>query len=142
MGLYLILRQTPSHPVHTIGGAIGEWWVRMCSFRWACLTCATQVLQRDSLSNLTLRRDRRCHWLVSGIFNGGCDKTPTTALSIARVTLKWAETNGLVDADNFLAYGVGLTFFTLGTVGMAGSDDIFAAFCVGNSFVSELCPAS
>lgn len=24
--LYLILIHAPSHPIHTIGGAIGEWW--------------------------------------------------------------------------------------------------------------------
>lgn len=58
--------------------------------------------------------------------------------SIARKTLKWAEQRQWVDHDNFLAYGVGLTFFTLGVVGLIGSDDIFAGFIVGNSFVSAL----
>jgi len=27
MALYLILRKEVDHPVHSIGGAIGEWWV-------------------------------------------------------------------------------------------------------------------
>lgn len=44
--------------------------------------------------------------------------------SIARKTLKYAEQKGMIDHDNFLAYGVALAFFTLGTVGMIGSDDI------------------
>ena len=38
--------------------------------------------------------------------------------------MKYAEKNGHIDHDNFLAYGVGLAFFTLGVVGMIGSDDI------------------
>jgi sodium/hydrogen antiporter len=44
--------------------------------------------------------------------------------SVARKTLKYAEKKDLIDHDNFLAYGVGLAFFTLGTVGMIGSDEI------------------
>jgi hypothetical protein len=47
-----------------------------------------------------------------------------TCRSVARKTLKYAEKNGHIDHDNFLAYGVGLAFFTLGVVGMIGSDDI------------------
>jgi NhaP-type Na+/H+ or K+/H+ antiporter len=53
---------------------------------------------------------------------------------VARVTLKWAEQRDLVDHDNFLAYGVGLTFFILGTVGLIGSDDILCCFVAGNAF--------
>lgn len=38
IGIYLILRQTPSHPVHTVGGAIGEWYVDMsCEMSWRSL---------------------------------------------------------------------------------------------------------
>jgi len=33
-----------------------------------------------------------------------------------------------------LAFGVALTFFTLGVVGILGSDDILCCFVVGNSF--------
>ncbi len=51
-------------------------------------------------------------------------KTFSTVRSIARIALKWAEQRELVDHDNFLAFGVGLAFFTLGTVGCLGSDDI------------------
>lgn len=54
--------------------------------------------------------------------------------SAARKALKWAEQRDLVDHDNFLAFGVGLTFFTLGVVGMIGSDDILCCFVVGNAF--------
>jgi hypothetical protein len=57
--------------------------------------------------------------------------------SIARVTLKWAEQRDLVDHDNFLAYGVGLVFFILGTVGLIGSDDILCCFVAGMSVVSR-----
>ncbi|KAJ9107426.1 hypothetical protein QFC21_000877 [Naganishia friedmannii] len=99
MGIYLILRQTPSHPVHTIGGAIGEW--------------AYNILLYQILLSV----------LIGGVIG-----------YVARVTLKWAEQRDLVDHDNFLAYGVGLTFFILGTVGLIGSDDILCCFVAGNAF--------
>ena len=40
----------------------------------------------------------------------------------------------LIKKYSFLAIGIGLTFLTLGLTGMLGSDDILAAFVVGNSF--------
>jgi NhaP-type Na+/H+ or K+/H+ antiporter len=40
----------------------------------------------------------------------------------------------LIDHESFLAFGVALTFFTLGIVGIIGSDDILCCFVVGNSF--------
>jgi NhaP-type Na+/H+ or K+/H+ antiporter len=42
--------------------------------------------------------------------------------------------NSLIDHESFLAFGVALTFFTLGAVGILGSDDILCCFVVGNSF--------
>ena len=42
--------------------------------------------------------------------------------------------NSLIDHESFLAFGVALTFFTLGVVGILGSDDILCCFVVGNSF--------
>lgn len=53
--------------------------------------------------------------------------------SVARKGLKYAKLHHLIDHDNFLAYGVGLTFFTLGVVGLLGGDDLLACFIVGNS---------
>ncbi|CAO1622222.1 unnamed protein product [Jaminaea pallidilutea] len=53
---------------------------------------------------------------------------------IARKTLKWAESRQYIDKDNFFAFGLGLALFTLGTVGLFGSDDILACFVAGNSF--------
>jgi len=99
MALYLILRHSQQHPVHTIGGAVGEWFYNI-------------VLYQILLS------------IVLGAAIG----------FIARKTLKYAEKNGHIDHDNFLAYGVGLAFFTLGVVGMIGSDDILCCFVVGNAF--------
>jgi hypothetical protein len=40
----------------------------------------------------------------------------------------------LIDHESFLSFGVALTFFTLGVVGIIGSDDILCCFVVGNSF--------
>jgi NhaP-type Na+/H+ or K+/H+ antiporter len=40
----------------------------------------------------------------------------------------------LIDHESFLAFGVALTFLTLGVVGILGSDDILCCFVVGNSF--------
>jgi NhaP-type Na+/H+ or K+/H+ antiporter len=40
----------------------------------------------------------------------------------------------LIDHESFLSFGVALTFFTLGVVGILGSDDILCCFIVGNSF--------
>ena len=40
----------------------------------------------------------------------------------------------LIDHESFLSFGVALTFFTLGVVGILGSDDILCCFVVGNSF--------
>ncbi len=53
---------------------------------------------------------------------------------VARKSLKWAEQRMYIDKDNFLAYGLGLALFTIGTTGMFGSDDLLAAFVAGNSF--------
>jgi NhaP-type Na+/H+ or K+/H+ antiporter len=53
---------------------------------------------------------------------------------LAHKTLKWAETRGYIDRDNFFAYGFGLALFTLGTTGLFNSDDIFGCFIAGNAF--------
>lgn len=71
---------------------------------------------------------------------------------IARKAVKYAEEKNMIDHESyvilhiaitcdsngmscsFLAIGIGLTFLTLGLTGMLGSDDILAAFVVGNSF--------
>lgn len=99
MAMYLILRHSPDNPVHTIGGAIGQWFYNIILY---------QI----------------CFSIVLGIIIGYA----------ARKTLKYAETKDLIDHDNFLAYGIGLAFFTLGTVGMIGSDEILCCFVVGNAF--------
>ncbi|GAA5904888.1 uncharacterized protein JCM6883_004900 [Sporobolomyces salmoneus] len=52
---------------------------------------------------------------------------------IARKTLKEAHRRQLIDHESFLAYGIGLTFLTLGIVGVLGSDDVLACFIAGNS---------
>ncbi|BGO97657.1 hypothetical protein NBRC10513v2_001651 [Rhodotorula toruloides] len=52
---------------------------------------------------------------------------------IARKSLKFAHTRQLIDHESFLAYGVGLALFTLGVVGVLGSDDVLACFIAGNS---------
>jgi NhaP-type Na+/H+ or K+/H+ antiporter len=51
---------------------------------------------------------------------------------IARKTLKEAHRRQLIDHESFLAYGIGLTFLTLGIVGVLGSDDVLACF-IGES---------
>jgi len=76
MALYLILRHSQQHPVHTIGGAVGEWFYNI-------------VLYQILLS------------IVLGAAIG----------FIARKTLKYAEKNGHIDHDNFLAYGTEDTAF-------------------------------
>ncbi|WVW82386.1 hypothetical protein I302_104393 [Kwoniella bestiolae CBS 10118] len=53
---------------------------------------------------------------------------------IARKLLKFAKQRQLIDHESFLSFGVALTFFTLGWVGIIGSDDILCCFVVGNSF--------
>lgn len=53
---------------------------------------------------------------------------------LAHKTLKWAETRGYIDRDNFFAYGFGLALFTLGTTGLFNSDDILGCFVAGNAF--------
>ncbi|GAA5871710.1 hypothetical protein JCM3774_003025 [Rhodotorula dairenensis] len=52
---------------------------------------------------------------------------------LARKTLKFAHNHRLIDHESFLAYGVGLALFTLGVVGVLGSDDVLACFVAGNS---------
>ncbi|KWU46429.1 hypothetical protein RHOSPDRAFT_3541, partial [Rhodotorula sp. JG-1b] len=52
---------------------------------------------------------------------------------LARKTLKFAHNRRLIDHESFLAYGVGLALFTLGVVGVLGSDDVLACFVAGNS---------
>ncbi|GAA6057769.1 hypothetical protein JCM3770_006835 [Rhodotorula araucariae] len=52
---------------------------------------------------------------------------------VAAKTLKYAHSRQLVDHESFLAYGVGLALFTLGVVGVLGSDDVLACFVAGNS---------
>lgn len=42
--------------------------------------------------------------------------------------------DSMIDHESFLAFGVALTFLTLGVVGIIGSDDILCCFVVGNSF--------
>ena len=54
--------------------------------------------------------------------------------ALAHKTLKWAETRGYIDRDNFFAYGFGLALFTLGTTGLFNSDDILGCFVAGNAF--------
>lgn len=51
----------------------------------------------------------------------------------ARNALKFAEKRQLIDKENFLSFGIALTFLTLGGVGWLGSDDLFAAFIAGTT---------
>ncbi|KAK6905786.1 hypothetical protein L486_06867 [Kwoniella mangroviensis CBS 10435] len=99
LGLYLILIHEPTHPRHSIGGAIGEWFYNILFYQiiLSCLIGAAVGL-------------------------------------IARKLLKFAKQRQLIDHESFLSFGVALTFFTLGWVGMIGSDDILCCFVVGNSF--------
>ncbi|GAA5885336.1 hypothetical protein JCM6882_009575 [Rhodosporidiobolus microsporus] len=52
---------------------------------------------------------------------------------VGRKTLKYAHNHSYIDHESFLAYGVGLALFTLGVVGVLGSDDVLACFVAGNS---------
>ncbi|WWC99766.1 hypothetical protein V866_006671 [Kwoniella sp. B9012] len=99
LGLYLILIHEPTHPRHSIGGAIGEWFYNILFYQiiLSCLIGAAVGL-------------------------------------IARKLLKFAKQRQLIDHESFLSFGVALTFFTLGWVGIIGSDDILCCFVVGNSF--------
>ena len=58
--------------------------------------------------------------------------------STSEITLDYlkllADSRSLIDHESILAFGVALTFFTLGVVGIIGSDDILCCFVVGNSF--------
>lgn len=53
---------------------------------------------------------------------------------IARKVLRYAQEKRLIDHESFLSFGVALTLFTLGVVGILGSDDLLCCFAVGNSF--------
>lgn len=44
-----------------------------------------------------------------------------------------SDCGSLIDRESFLAFGVALTFFTVGWVGIIGSDDILCCFVVGNA---------
>ncbi|RSH92828.1 hypothetical protein EHS25_008274 [Saitozyma podzolica] len=99
IGLYLVLMHESSHPVHSVGGAIGEWFYNI-------------VLYQICLS------------IVIGAIIG----------YVARKVLRFAEERSLIDHESFLSFGIALTFFTLGIVGVLGSDDILCCFIVGNSF--------
>ena len=77
-------------------------------YRWDCWICCTQ--------DPSFRRGEK----VS-------NKCPLTS----KVTMLILS---LIDHESFLSFGVALTFFTLGVVGILGSDDILCCFIVGNSF--------
>ncbi|KDN49702.1 hypothetical protein RSAG8_01767, partial [Rhizoctonia solani AG-8 WAC10335] len=53
---------------------------------------------------------------------------------VARKSLRWCEERHMLDEDNFVAYGFGLSFFCLGFLGIIGSDDLLCCFIAGNSF--------
>ncbi|CAE6514254.1 unnamed protein product [Rhizoctonia solani] len=53
---------------------------------------------------------------------------------VARKSLRWCEKRQMLDEDNFVAYGTGLSFFCLGFLGIIGSDDLLCCFIAGNSF--------
>lgn len=53
---------------------------------------------------------------------------------VARKSLRWCEERHMLDEDNFVAYGTGLSFFCLGFLGLIGSDDLLCCFIAGNSF--------
>ncbi|KAI9296630.1 hypothetical protein K502DRAFT_314157 [Neoconidiobolus thromboides FSU 785] len=52
----------------------------------------------------------------------------------ARKLLKYAETNGLIDKESFLAFWVALALFLMGSMAIIGSDDLFSCFIAGNAF--------
>ncbi|ORY33688.1 Sodium/hydrogen exchanger family-domain-containing protein [Naematelia encephala] len=97
--LYLILIHEPTHPRHSVGGAVAEWIYNTVLYE-IVLAC------------------------VIGAIIG----------FVARKVLRFAEERDLIDHESFLSFGVALTFFTLGVVGIIGSDDILCCFVVGNSF--------
>ncbi|ELU42732.1 sodium/hydrogen exchanger family domain-containing protein [Rhizoctonia solani AG-1 IA] len=47
---------------------------------------------------------------------------------VARKSLRWCEERHMLDEDNFVAYGTGLSFFCLGFLGIMGSDDLLCCF--------------
>lgn len=51
---------------------------------------------------------------------------------IGRIALKYATLKGWIDKESFLAYSIGLALFIMGTLSIAGSDDILACFIAGN----------
>ncbi|CAE7120169.1 unnamed protein product [Rhizoctonia solani] len=53
---------------------------------------------------------------------------------VARKTLRWCEERHMLDEDNFVVYGTGLSFFCIGFLGIIGSDDLLCCFIAGNSF--------
>lgn len=53
---------------------------------------------------------------------------------VARKSLRWCEERHMLDEDNFVAYGTGLSFFCVGFLGIIGSDDLLCCFIAGNSF--------
>ncbi|ORY61930.1 Sodium/hydrogen exchanger family-domain-containing protein [Leucosporidium creatinivorum] len=75
------------------------------------------------------------HWIVSTwLYQIGLACAIGAVIGyIARKTLKEAHNRQLIDHESFLAYGLGLTFLTLGVVGVLGSDDVLACFIAGNS---------
>ncbi|ORX36017.1 Sodium/hydrogen exchanger family-domain-containing protein [Kockovaella imperatae] len=97
--LYLILIHERSHPWHTVGGAVLEWFYNIVLYE-IVLSC------------------------IIGAIIG----------YVARKVLRFSEERHLIDHESFLAFGIALTFFTLGVVGILGSDDILCCFVVGNSF--------
>ncbi|GAA6004531.1 hypothetical protein JCM10207_000920 [Rhodosporidiobolus poonsookiae] len=75
------------------------------------------------------------HWVVTTwLYQIGLACVLGTVIGyVARKTLKFAHGRGYIDHESFLAYGVGLALFTLGIVGVLGSDDVLACFVAGNS---------
>lgn len=53
---------------------------------------------------------------------------------LARKVLRFCHEKSLIDHESLLSFGVALTFFIQGVVGMLGSDDILCCFVAGNSF--------
>ncbi|GAA5989255.1 hypothetical protein JCM10908_001228 [Rhodotorula pacifica] len=75
------------------------------------------------------------HWVVTTwLYQIGLSVVIGAVIGyLARKTLKFAHNHRLIDHESFLAYGVGLALFTLGVVGVLGSDDVLACFVAGNS---------